>query len=165
MADNQQIAETPAPESDDSRGWGLSEPTLTEECRIRQDMRMVERALKARWEIPPEKREALVDRLMQIAGKTLVMVPTRHGIEHIDGPADANAVSAARVLVQMMGQNQADEHAAIPKEGTTVNVAVMGSAAISVEPDDDWYGNQKRLTTIAARHGADAAGSSVESHP
>lgn len=164
MADNQQTAETPAPESDDSRGWGLSEPTLMEECRIRQDMRMVERALKARWEIPPEKRQALVDRLMQIAGKTLVMVPTKHGIVHIDGPADANAVSAARVLVQMMGQNQADEHAAIPKEGTTVNVAVMGSAAIEVKADDDWYGNAKRLNTIAARVGADAAGSSVEGH-
>lgn len=155
----------PAPESGDSRGWGLSEPTLMEDCRTRQDLRLVERALNSRWEIPPEKREALVERLMQIAGKTLVMVPTKHGIEHIDGPADANAVSAARVLVQMMGQNQADEHAAIPKEGTTVNVAVMGSAAIEVKADDDWYGNAKRLTTIAARHGADSAGPSTESHP
>lgn len=72
---------------------------------------------------------------------------------------------AVKSAVAMESQNQADEHAAIPKEGTTVNVAVMGSAAISVEADDDWYGNAKRLTTIAARVGADATGPSTESHP
>ena len=46
---------------------------------------------------------------------------------------------------------------------TTVNVAVMG-AAVQVDTDDDWYGNKKRLATIAENQGADSAGPSVESH-
>lgn len=35
---------------------------------------------------------------------------TRDGVETVDGPADANAISAAKVLVAMAGQNQADRH-------------------------------------------------------
>lgn len=71
---------------------------------------------------------------------------------------------AVKSAVVMESQNQADEHALIPKEGTTVNVAVVNNE-VQVKVDDDWYGNRDRIAQIAAGHSADAAGSSVESDP
>lgn len=71
---------------------------------------------------------------------------------------------AVKSAVVMESQNQADEHALIPKEGTTVNVAVVNNE-VQVKVDDDWYGNRDRIAQIAAGHGADAAGSSAQSDP
>lgn len=146
------------------RGQGLSGDLLTEPHNLLRDIALTGSAVKQRWPIDDAKRGQLIERLMGVVLKETVSVPTKDGIFNLDGPADSNAVAASRVLVAAMAQNQADEHAAIPKEGTTVNVAVMG-AAVAVEVDDDWYGNAKRLSTIAARDGADSAGSSTEGHP
>lgn len=152
------------PQEETPRGQGLSGDLLTEPHNLLRDIALTGSAIKQRWPIDEAKRGQLIERLMGVVLKETVTVPTKDGIFNLDGPADSNAVAASRVLVAAMAQNQADEHAAIPKEGTTVNVAVMG-AAVAVEVDDDWYGNAKRLNKIAARDGADASGTPVESHP
>jgi hypothetical protein len=113
----------PAPEASASRGQGLSEPILLDPHRIQEDARLVARAVKHRWPLKRSKCRGLVERLFAITEKTAVTVLNKKGeTESVDGPADVNAVAAARVLVQMMGQNQEDEN---PKSrGTTVNVGV-----------------------------------------
>jgi hypothetical protein len=115
-----------APESvDGSRGLGLSEPLLLDPHRLNEDIRLAGRVAKnPRWKLPEAKCDDLVSRLFDITTKTAVSVVTRKGDEiSVDGPADANAIAAARVIVQMMGQNQADELAA-SKSNINVNVGM-----------------------------------------
>ena len=129
-----------APESNNSRGWGLSEPILQEPCRVRQDMRLVQRAVKNRWPMKRAKCRGLVDRLFAISEKTAVSVVTRTGdVETIDGPADVHAIAAARVLVSMMGQNQADEHHAddLGKPDASVNVGVQSTSSVTLYLPDN----------------------------
>lgn len=141
------------PEEQSSRGLGLSEPTLLDPHRLHEDTRLVARAIKLRWPIKDEKAAILIERLFDITEKTAVTVMTKEGPESLDGPADVNAISAARVIVQMMGQNQSDEHHADdqanpqPTSGISVNVAVQ--AGIAAEPEYlEWKREQFRR-----RHG------------
>lgn len=69
---------------------------------------MLARAIREGWEIPKAKRGEIVDRLLRVMEKEEVAVMTKEGIETLDGPADTNAIGAARVLVAMDGQNQTD---------------------------------------------------------
>lgn len=123
-------SETLTPEAEASRGQGLSEPILMDAHRMNEDVRLVARAVKHRWPLKRSKCRGLVDRLFGITEKTAVMVTTKTGeTESVDGPADANAIAAARVLVQMMGQNQADE-SPTAKEQTNVGVNVNVNTAV-----------------------------------
>ena len=114
--------EHPTPEAIAFRGLGLSAPLLLDRHRINEDLRLAARAVRNRWNLPPTKCDNLVSRLFDITAKTEVTVITKNGEElSVGGPADVNAIAAARVLVVMMGQNQTDE---IGVAGTTVNVGV-----------------------------------------
>ena len=117
------------PEDQTSRGLGvspLSEPILLDPHRMNADQRMVNRAVRERWNIPRKKRRALVNRLLEIAEKRSVLVPTKEGAIEMDGPADVNAMGATKILVQMVAQNQSDEHhkedLTKPSSGTVVNI-------------------------------------------
>lgn len=92
---------------------------------VREDLKLVERAVRKGWNI---KRKNMVQRrLYEIMEKTHVSVPTKNGMVDCDGPADSNAIAAARVLVAMNGQDQADDHL-VAKQGqpeqpnTVVNI-------------------------------------------
>ncbi len=112
----------PTPESvDGSRGRGLSEPLLLEDCRVRQDMRLAARAIKRRWDLPDDKKQCVTQRLFDILEKKTATVATKFRLESVDSIADANAIAAARILVDIEGQNQADE---LPASKNNVNVNV-----------------------------------------
>ena len=72
-------------------------------------------AVRRRWRIGPAKREKIVTQMMSV----------------LQADADPrNVVAAAKVLVQMVGQNQADEHLAeknarLDEGKATEGVAVM----------------------------------------
>jgi hypothetical protein len=109
---------------------------LSDPHRIKSDCNMIRRAVKAGWLVPQEKRPEVVKRLLEI-------VDTREHVTADDTGADAadrNAIAAARVLVAMTGENQADLHhvedhnqrerhhadqMARAPAGTTVNVGVQ----------------------------------------
>lgn len=109
---------------------------LSDPHRIKSDCNMIRRAVKAGWLVPQEKRPDVVKRLLEI-------VDTREHVTADDGGAEAadrNAIAAARVLVAMTSENQADTHhveahnqrerhhadnLAKPAAGTTVNVGVQ----------------------------------------
>lgn len=61
----------------------------------RSDRRMVARAIKRRWKVPEEMKELLLSRAMQVLQTT---------------DDDRAIVGIGRLVVQMEGQNQADEH-------------------------------------------------------
>lgn len=123
----------------ESRGIGLSEPTLLNPATVRSDARLVARAIKERWNIPEEKRPAIVGRLLDIVGKTHVTVMTKTGPEELDDKADVNAIAAARVLVAMEGQNQADEKSPL-QTNIQINVDPAEAAGIRVYLPDNGRG-------------------------
>lgn len=70
---------------------------------------MISRAIRERWPVPDGMKRRTLHRLAKVIRKTAVMVNTKDGPVPVDGPADANAVRAAAVLVAMTGQNQTDD--------------------------------------------------------
>jgi hypothetical protein len=124
----------------DNGGQGASVSILADPHRTASDINLARRAVRQRWPVKDEHRGIVVDRLMDIVQKAEVSVMTKEGPEKIEGPADSNAIAAARVLVAMESQNQADEHHAAPApQNVNVNVSV-----------DD---RRSRLAAISARLG------------
>lgn len=105
-----QEGETPVQNESDPRGQGGDLSLYTDEKRVKQDSRLAGRAVRERWPMEQGKRATLVRRLYGIAEKTIVDVPVKDGVYPSELHADQNAIAAARVLAQMEGQNQADEH-------------------------------------------------------
>lgn len=87
-------------------GVGGRSELLADELAIRKDLALIHRAYREGWPIDPEKAAMLSDRLFEITGKRTVTVITKEGMAEAEGPADVNAIAAARVLVAMAGQNQ-----------------------------------------------------------
>lgn len=84
---------------------------LHEEHRTNSDIRMVGRAIRERWDVPEEKRPQVVTRLLDIVATTEVTVMGADGVAvAVTDKADTNAIQAARVLIGMTAQNQADDH-------------------------------------------------------
>ena len=93
------------------RGLGpLQTDLVAGSTHVASDLNMLRRAIKEGWPIDQHKRPAIVDRLLDITNKTGSTVMTKEGPVTLDAVADSNAISAARVLVAMAGQNQADRH-------------------------------------------------------
>jgi hypothetical protein len=82
---------------------------LTAPTEIVKDCGLLNRAIREQWPIPAARRNVIIDRLMDIVEKTEVTVATKIGPMKLEGPADANAIAAARTLVAMVGQNQKEE--------------------------------------------------------
>lgn len=95
--------EKPTPESAGGLG-ALQSEVLADATHTRSDVKMVGRAIHEGWDVPADKRPALVQRLMGIVEKTTVkrwvgggeMGPTQVDDEE---RADAHAIGAMRVLV------------------------------------------------------------------
>ncbi len=82
----------------DSGGLGGPGPIVNVEVGHIRDTRMVERALRKRWPIKEEHKEAVVTRLMMI-------VADRKS-------SNREATSAAKALLAAESQNQGDDHQA-----------------------------------------------------
>lgn len=89
---------------------------------VRKDLQLVERAVRSGWNI--KRKNMIKRRLLEIMEKTHVSVPTKMGTVDVDGPADSNAIAAARVLVAMNGQDQSDDHLAIKHQAEQPNTVV-----------------------------------------
>lgn len=114
----------------DLPGRGVSGTLLTDPLATTKDTALVRRAIKERWNIPDEKRPVIVNRLLDIVETTSVTVMTKDGPQPVADKADANAIAAARVLVAMEGQNQADQQ---PIAGTQVAVGVSVTGGPSAQ--------------------------------
>lgn len=100
--------------SEQPRGSGdlLASDGVAEVKRTQEDLALVARAIKRGWDVPPEFRSVLKERLRKIVEKDTVSVMTKDGPIELDGPADSNAIRAAGVVVAMAAQDQADDHLA-----------------------------------------------------
>lgn len=87
---------------------------LADPHHTRSDLRMIARAIKQRWPTTDEIKAETVQRMREVVNKRTVTVLTKEGTAALEGPADSNAVAAARVLERMEAQNQADEHKLMP---------------------------------------------------
>ena len=123
------IAANVPQEPDDSRGQGQSVTILSpeDEKRHQADIRLAARAVKWRWPVPEDSKSVIIERLLTVVKKEAVAVMTKEGPAELDGPADSNAIAAARVLVAMEGQNQSDEQ---HDKGETVNHRHSGSVGL-----------------------------------
>ena len=104
----------------ESQGRGFLSSLLLDPLACRKDIGLVSQAVR-RWKLSDDKKAIVVERLIGIIEKTSIGVMTKDGIESVDGPADANAIAAARVVVTIEGQLQTDD---LGVAGTTVNVGV-----------------------------------------
>lgn len=90
---------------------------LTSPRHVRRDCRELLSAVKKRWDIPD--KDAIVKRLFAILNKETVTATNAEGDEIVsEAAADRNAAAAAKVLLALEAQNQADEH---HNEGSTMN--------------------------------------------
>lgn len=91
MTDDQAISPV------DAGGQGVEVLSPADLAHQRADCRLTATAVRRRWKIGPAKRDTIVTSMMSV----------------LEADADPrNVVAAAKVLVQMVAQNQADEHLA-----------------------------------------------------
>lgn len=157
---------TPGDTSD--RGLGLSNDVsglLLDPGATKKDLALVRRAIKERWKVNERNCETIVDRMMTIIEKESIEVPivTKFGIKltECEGPADENAIAASKVIVMIVGQNQADEHKEMDRDnpmlpGFNVNVGVQVQSAVASEPE---YLEWLRGRELSKGGNADAVGS------
>lgn len=84
---------------------------LSDPHRLASDIKTVGRAVREGWDVDSGTKKIVKGRLLTVLQKETVTVMTKMGPAQLDGPADSNAVAAARVFVAMNGQDQADDHA------------------------------------------------------
>lgn len=112
--------------------------------QTRSDLKLVERAIRQRWDI--KNKGMLQRRLMEVVNKPTVPILTKQGVFDSEADADANAIAATRVLVQMNAQDQEDDQFEIkqknPQAGNVVNVNF-----------NDAENNRTRLLALASRLG------------
>lgn len=98
-----QVATT-APAAVCTRSVLPDESSPREESR---DVSLIRRALRDGWNIPADLRQEVVERLATIIRRESVTVLTASG-ESVDlhGPADCNAIAAAKVIVAMVAFDQ-----------------------------------------------------------
>lgn len=118
------------------RDSGDNGKLLTQPLHIPKDARLLERAIRNRWGIRNRLKKKVIHRLETIIDKVTVDVMTKAGPYASDGVADANATAAARVLVAINGQDQADDFEETKNPPAPVNVNVY---------------NQNNIQTVDAR--------------
>ncbi len=102
----------------------------------RADIALVGRAVRQRWGIPPEIRTELPAAMRQIVNKESVTILDSWGVA-IEVSNDRERIAAAKVLVAMEGQNQADDHLADKNEridgGKATEVVKLYGTAVDTE--------------------------------
>ena len=124
---------------------------LTDESELKKDLPLIATAVKQRWPVASEKCQVLVDRLFNIAEKTVVMVPCGEGIAPSEAIADANSMKAIALLQSMTKQNHAEEqkhNGGSAGNGTQTTINVMG-----VHVDAGLDERRRRTLAIAERFG------------
>lgn len=101
---------------------------LSDPHRTTSDIKTVGRAVREGWGVDAEIKLEVKARLLEVVRKKTVTVMTKLGPYALDGPADSNAVAAARVFVAMNGQDQADDHAAMKQNHGNDNIEELDSA-------------------------------------
>lgn len=136
----------PAQQAAGAGGLSLQSDLLQDKKRVRSDARLAARAVREQWDVSPRNRAELVSRLMRIVRKKHVMRPTADGgVGPDEGYADSLAISAGKVIVQMVAQNQRQQPTG-GSQGTTINVGV--------NVDNRVDERRNRTLAIAQRFGA-----------
>lgn len=102
---------------------------LADDKDVKEDLALVDRALRERWDI--KNKGMLQRRLLDVVAKTSVEVRTKAGPFDSEEAADANAISASKVLVQMNAQDQEDDH-----ELAKLNKEVAPSTVVNINNAD-----------------------------
>lgn len=148
-------------ENPGSTDVGLKEPLLLDPHRYYEDLRLVAKAAKHRWPTSDAAKTEAVKRLRGIIKKTSVSMVTRQGeLVNVELPADINSIQAAKVLVDMEGQNQKDDHAeeGIGQGGIEINI---GTDALQVKAQQ--YGlTESRLKRLVDRKTIEGTAERVE---
>lgn len=100
----------------DGRGEPLQAQLLLDPKTIRNDLKLIEKAVEERWPISPRKLKGIIERLYHIVETEQVVIPVKDGAFESELEANKVAVTAARVLVTIEAQNQADRHLLIKAE-------------------------------------------------
>jgi hypothetical protein len=111
------------------------ENLLSDPDHRRADMKLIEQAFKQRWEMSPEKKTELMEKLFKIATED-------------SNATNREIISAARAIIAAEAQNQADEKTATPSQTGQVNVQVnIGNTIQSAlnEPDYIEFLRQRAL--------------------
>lgn len=129
----------------DTSGQRSVSTLLTQQDQVAGDLRMIQKASRERWNIPEDVKELLIRRMKRIMKKKQVRVATKDGYAYVDGPADANAATAARVIASLSKINQADDHKAKPDEHHhTVSVVNVAEVAAMLRADPDYMEFQRQ---------------------
>lgn len=75
---------------------------------MRKDLKMLKSAIAHGWAVPEEMKAAALKRILHVLEKPTITAMSEIGPVNLDGPADATAMRAVGVLVQMTGQAQED---------------------------------------------------------
>lgn len=120
------------PDSPGGLGGGAEQ---VDECYLTptKENRLLARAIKQRWPIPDDQKGQIVRRLMDAVTRGTKTVIDRHGNEH-QVPNDREAIAAARALVMMERQNQADEFAMIRVDPRLVQTCSDEDRADDTQP-------------------------------
>lgn len=116
----------------DVSSWGKGGvlTNLQNPAEVSKDIALIQRAITQRWGV--QKKELIQNRLLKVLQKEEVTIASKEGPLTVEEPADRNAVAAARVLVQMNGQDIECEQFDVkqgkpPVPGTQVNVFANSS--------------------------------------
>lgn len=83
---------------------------------IRSEAILIQRAIKKRWGMTPDERQRTVNRMMKTIdkpGKERIVTDEEGKETVVTVDNDREAIAAARVLVAIEAQDQADEHALV----------------------------------------------------
>ena len=80
----------------------------------KQEARLINRAVRNRWDIPPDEMQKTIERVVYLRDNAL---------------DEATQMAAVRAIVSMVGQNQKDEHKVIDVRVQTRHDELAGIAA------------------------------------
>jgi hypothetical protein len=131
-------------------GEGVKPISLLEDGpKQNDDLRLLAKAVRKRWAIPPASMQVAIARLTEIAEKRTVEVMCGEGVVAVEGAADTNAIRAAAVLAQMESQNQADDHLADKNSRIDAGKPTeLGGVVFSTPLTEGVYEEQRALPAV-----------------
>lgn len=114
----------------------------------RRDCGVLRRAAHEGWDVPAEDRPHIVSRMVGIVKRQTVTVATMMGPCESESVADGNAIQAARVILAMTGQQQADRHHADKLAQDDKHLAVSWADTLAKVPPDELIAAAIRLGMV-----------------
>lgn len=84
--------------------------SISEMNEERRDIGLAKRAAHEGWNVPAADRPKIVKRMVDIVARTSVPMATMTGVVEDERVADAHAIQASRVLLDMTNHGQRDRH-------------------------------------------------------